>query len=447
MTTATLPTTAVDGATVETSPPKPLRVVVASCIGSAFEIYDFTLFAFFAVVLAPAFFPAMAAESSLLLTAATFGIAAFVRPLGALFFGLYGDRIGRKPVLIITLSMMAIGSVTIGLTPKYETIGIWAPIIVAFARIMQGFSAGGEQTGAATFIAEHVPPEKRGFYLGFLGSAGLGASMFSAGIGLLLSTFLGEAVVSDWGWRIPFLLGGLVAPVGFYIRRKLPESEAFVRAAEEIKDHKAARPPLPYRRMLMLASIFIPATVTNYLGMVFMPTYLKSQVGVSLDNAFKGVMVGSALVIVLMPTVGALSDRFGRRTPLRLGNLLLLLGAYPLYLAVQGAPSAGRIIMIQCLFGILMSLVSAPLPTYSSEQFPTSRRALGMALSMIIPISLFGVCSPIIVTWLIIVTGTPLAPAFYLMAAALLGLVILQFLPETSPAYLRRRGAARAGLQ
>jgi MHS family proline/betaine transporter-like MFS transporter len=414
-------------------PPNPVRVVVAAGIGTAFEVYDFTLFAFFAVVIAPAFFPASNQTTSLLLTAATFGIGAIMRPVGALVFGAYGDRVGRKTVLSTTILLMAVGSVTIGLVPRYDTIGLWAPFLIVLARMMQGFSAGGEQGGAATFIVEHVPVNRRGFYLGFHGSASLGATLVSAGFGLSLNRLLGPAVVADWGWRIPFLFGGLIAPVGFYIRSRLPESELFVEAQAKRQAAPAntvARPPLSLSTLFLVMGGFIPGTVVNYLGMIYMPTYLKSQQGVSLDLAYKGVFIASACIAVGSPIAGALSDWLGRRPLVMAGCVILLLGSYPLYMALQGNPGFGTVLSVELIFALLMTLTSAPMMPLAAEHFPTGRRSLGMSIGMTLPIAIFGTCSPLIVTWLMMRTGSPMAPALYLIAAAGAGLLALCFLPE-----------------
>lgn len=415
--------------------PSPAKVVLAAGIGTAFELYDFTLFAFFAVILAPTFFPSGDATTSLLLTLATFGIGAVMRPIGALAFGIYGDKVGRKAVLNISFTLMALGSVVIGIVPSYQSIGIWAPVLVAIARMVQGFSAGGELSGAATFVVEQVPSHRRGFYLGFLASASIGASAISASFGLALTVLLGKAAVAEWAWRIPFIFGGLVAPVGIYIRKRMPETEMFEQAMAEIEVQpipEKTQPAISFWTMLAVACGFIPGTVVNYLGLVFMPSYLTSQVGVPLDSGFKGVLVASMLVAFAMPAAGALSDRIGRRLPITLGCAILLVSCYPMYLLLQGSPAVLTITLIQCCFALLMATISAPMVPFAAEQFPTARRSLGMALTMTLPITIFGVCSPLAVTWLLSVTGTPLAPSFYMMAAAAGGLLAMVGLRKKS---------------
>ncbi len=407
-----------------------VRLVTAAAIGSGFEIYDFTLFAFFAVSIAPAFFPAADKSNSLLMTIATFGIGAIMRPIGAIVLGAYADRIGRKAVLTTTVLMMAAGSVAIGVIPRYETIGLWAPVLVVLARMVQGLSAGGEMGTALTFVGEQVPANRRGFYMGLVSAASLGGTLFSAGLGLLLGRLLGSAAMAEWGWRIPFLIGGFIAPVGFYIRARLPESEIFLDSRARAPEAEgAALPRLNLGTLLSLMAGIVPGTVVNYLALIYMPTYLHERMGMSLDISFSAVMLGSVVVAILSPLGGALSDRVDRRSLVLSGNLALLVFSYPLYLALQASPHFGTLLAVICAFAVLLTFVAAPMIPLAAELLPTIGRSTGMSLSMGLPIALFGSCSPLIVTMLILVTGNSLAPAFYLMAAAAVGFAGVVLLP------------------
>ena len=436
------------------------RVVTAAAIGSGFEIYDFTLFAFFTVSIAPAFFPAADKNTSVLMTIATFGIGAIMRPIGALLLGMYGDRVGRKAVLSATIVMMAAGSVAIGLIPRYQTIGLWAPILVVLARMTQGLSAGGEMGTSLTFVAEQVPHNRRGFYMGMVSAASLLGTLLSAGLALSLGHLLGPAAMNEWGWRVPFLIGGLLAPVGFYIRARLPESEEFLESRAAAKSRTAtiaasaasapsttsapstasvpsapsapstAAPRLNLRILLCIMGGIVPSSVINYLTLIYMPTFLHQRFGVMLDVSFTAVLLGSVAVSVLSPLGGALSDRIGRRGLVLGGNLALLACSYPLYRALQASPTFATILAVIVAFAILLTLVTSPMVPLAAEMLPTLGRSTGMSLGLALPIALLGASSPLLVTLLILLTGNSLAPAFYLMAAASAGFVGVACLPR-----------------
>ncbi len=415
------------------------RIVTAAAIGSGFEIYDFTLFAFFTVSIAPAFFPAADKNTSVLMTIATFGIGAIMRPIGALLLGVYGDRVGRKAVLSATIVMMAAGSVAIGLIPRYQAIGLWAPILVVLARMIQGLSAGGEMGTSLTFVAEQVPHNRRGFYMGMVSAASLLGTLLSAGLALSLGHLLGPAAMSEWGWRVPFLIGGLLAPVGFYIRARLPESAEFLesRAAASTPSLASApstTPRLNLRILLCIMAGIVPSSVINYLALIYMPTYLHQQLGVLLDVSFTAVLLGSVAVSILSPLGGALSDRIGRRGLVLGGNLALLACSYPLYRALQASPTFATILVVIVAFAILLTLVTSPMVPLAAEMLPTIGRSTGMSLGLALPIALLGASSPLLVTLLILLTGNSLAPAFYLMAAATAGFVGVACLPKRSDA-------------
>lgn len=416
-----------------------IRVVIASVLGSAFEVYDFTLFAMFAVAVAPVFFPSASDDISLLLTMATFGAGAVARPVGAIVLGNLGDRIGRKKVLSFSLIIMAACSVLIGLLPGYSVIGIWAPILVVLARVGQGFSAGGEQGSATTFMIEHVPENKRGLYLGFFTAGTMGATLVSAGFGLLLHRTIGQDATMDWGWRIPFLFGGLIAPLGLYIRHKLPESEEFVRYKER-RGETEDRPSITILPLIYLMLAFIPSTVIYYLVVVNMPTFLHSQSGVPLDLGLNAAFVASLFIIICMPLAGALSDKIGRRPVLLSGCILVLICGYPFYRLLLTVPTIGTVIVIQIAFAAFVSLATAPMPAFAARYFSTGRRSLGMSVVMSIPIAIFGTGSPPIVTWLTIESGSPMASAYYLMAMTALGTIALILLPESPSLAKRNRG-------
>ena len=411
--------------------PKAVQVA-AAVVGNALEWYDFIVFGFFAVVIAKLFFPASSQYASLLLTTATFGVGFFMRPVGGVVLGVYADRKGRKAALLLVVGLMTIAIALIGFAPTYATIGVAAPLIIVIARLLQGFSAGGEFASATSFLIETAPAGRRGFY----GSWQMVGQGLAVQTGALLGTFLTRALTPDqldgWGWRVPFLFGLIIGPLGLYIRRHLEETTAFIQAAQ--KQH--ARPALGAavvahtKETLVTIGIVIAGTISFYVILLYMPTFARIQLHLRLDQAFFAQAVSLACMIVLIPIFGALSDVVGRK-PITIAALLLILVlAYPLFSWLNQSPSLQSLMVTQIALCSVVGVFFGPLSTVLAEQFPAHIRSTGLAIGYNLAVMVFGGFAQFFVTWLIQVTGSPVAPAFYVMFGAAAGLLAAFFLKE-----------------
>jgi len=411
--------------------PKAVQVA-AAVVGNALEWYDFIVFGFFAVVIAKLFFPASSQYASLLLTTATFGVGFFMRPVGGVVLGVYADRKGRKAALLLVVGLMTIAIALIGFAPTYATIGVAAPLIIVIARLLQGFSAGGEFASATSFLIETAPAGRRGFY-GSWQMVGQGLAVLT---GALLGTFLTRALTPDqldgWGWRVPFLFGLIIGPLGLYIRRHLEETTAFIQAAQ--KQH--ARPALGAavvahtKETLVTIGIVIAGTISFYVILLYMPTFARIQLHLRLDQAFFAQAVSLACMIVLIPIFGALSDVVGRK-PITIAALLLILVlAYPLFSWLNQSPSLQSLMVTQIALCSVVGVFFGPPSTVLAEQFPAHIRSTGLAIGYNLAVMVFGGFAQFFVTWLIQVTGSPVAPAFYVMFGAAAGLLAAFFLKE-----------------
>jgi MHS family proline/betaine transporter-like MFS transporter len=401
---------------------RPWRAVVSASIGNALEWFDLVVYGFFAVTIAKLFFPAGDDTVSLLLTLGTFGVSFFMRPLGAIVLGAYADRVGRKAALTLSILLMMSGTLIIAVLPTYASIGLAAPIILVFARLLQGFSAGGEFGSATAFLAEHVP-QRRGFFSSWqVGSQGL-TTLLAALFGVLLTGQLSAEQLSSWGWRVPFVFGLLIGPVAYYIRRRVDESPEFLAAT-------ATRTPLAdtfssqKERLLIGVGLVILATVSSYL-VLFMPTYGIKQLGLPPSSAFAAILLTGLIQIVFSPVVGHLSDRHGRTGIMLVCATLILVLIYPAFAFLVAYPTFGSLLIVQIVFGFLMTGYFAALPALLAEMFPVQTRTTGLSLSYNIAVTLFGGFGPFIIAWLIRASGTKVAPSFYMIFAALISLAAL----------------------
>ena len=417
--------------TAKSSAPKPLQVA-AVVIGNALEWYDFLVFGFLTIVISRLFFPADSQYASLLLTTATFGVGFFMRPVGGILLGMYADRHGRKAALLLIIVLMTAAIAMIGLAPPYAAIGIAAPIIILLARLLQGFAAGGEFASATSFLIETAPPGRRGFY-GSWQMVGQGLAVFSgAVVGAILTSALSPESLDSWGWRIPFLLGLIIGPVGLYIRRNLEETDVFLKERENTsaKQRLGAILAAQFRQIAIAAGIAASGTIAFYVILLYMPTFARIQLGVPLRDAFIAQSISLACMTVLIPLSGALSDRVGRK-PLMIGSLLLLLLlVYPLFQWAAANPSFGKLATMQIVLCCLIGVFYGPMSTAIAEQFAVLTRSTGMGIGYNFAVMTFGGFAQFFVTWLIGTTGLPTAPALYVMFGALIGLVATLFLVD-----------------
>ncbi|HEV3425151.1 MAG TPA: MFS transporter [Paraburkholderia sp.] len=413
---------ATTSASLAASRPDTWRVVVAASIGNALEWFDLVVYGFFAVLIAKLFFPTGNDTVSLLVTLGTFGVSFFMRPLGAIVLGAYADRAGRKAALTLSILLMMSGTLIIAILPTYQTIGLAAPLILVAARLMQGFSAGGEFGSATAFLAEHVPG-RRGFFASWqVASQGL-TTLLAAGFGVVLTVRLSAEQLAEWGWRVPFFFGLLIGPVAWYIRTRLDETPEFLAAettTTPLRDTFASQK----LRLLIAVGAVVLGTVSTYL-VLFMPTYGVRQLGLAPSVAFAAIALTGVIQMLFSPLVGHLSDQLGRTRIMLVSAVLLLVLIYPAFVYLVAHPGFGTLIVVQIVLGFLMTGYFGALPGLLSEIFPVQTRTTGMSLAYNIAVTIFGGFGPFIITWLIGATGSKVAPSFYTMFAAVVSLMAL----------------------
>ncbi|MEU4143878.1 glycine betaine/L-proline transporter ProP [Streptomyces parvulus] len=419
-----------------TDPALVRRAVKAAALGNAMEWFDFGVYSYIAVTLGKVFFPSGNPTAQLLSTFGAFAAAFLVRPLGGLVFGPLGDRVGRQKVLALTMIMMAAGTFAIGLIPSYATIGVLAPVLLLVARLVQGFSTGGEYAGASTFIAEYAPDKRRGFLGSWLEFGTLAGYIGGAGLVTLMTALLSDGDLTSWGWRIPFLIAGPMGIVGLYLRMRLEETPAF--AAEMAKAEKT-RPKVPLREMvtgqwralLLCVGLVLVFNVTDYMLLSYMPSYLTSELEYDETHGLLVVLAVMALMMVVQPFAGALTDRVGRRPVIAAGCAGFLLLSVPALLLIR----EGSLIAVglgMAALGLLLVCFTASMPAALPALFPTRVRYGSLSIGFNVSVSLFGGTTPLVVTALIGATGDMMMPAYYMMAAAVVGGVAVWFMTESA---------------
>ncbi|MER7795722.1 MFS transporter [Microbacterium sp. NPDC096154] len=421
------------------------KAIAASAVGNATEWFDYGIYSVSVAYITANFFP-----GGTVWALATFAISFLVRPLGGLVWGPLGDRLGRKRILSLTIILMAAGTFAIGILPTYDAIGMWAPALLIFLRMVQGFSTGGEYGGAATFMAEYSPDRRRGFFGSFLEFGTLLGFVLGTAFVLVLQIVLGDELMSAWGWRVPFLVAGPLGLVGLYLRSRLSETPVFQELSdqEEQETSTAAtfRDLLKYwRPLLAMAGLVIALNIANYTLISYSPTYLEAQLGMSADASLLLILVGELVMMALIPFAGGLSDRIGRKPVWAISMGGLLVAAVPLYMLI-GTGFAGALIGFAAL-GVLYVLQLGTISATFPAMFPTQVRYAGFAITYNVATALFGGTAPLINESLIDATGNLLVPAFFMMAGCAVGLVALLFVRETANASLRGTevpGAERA---
>ncbi len=402
-----------------------VRAVAAASIGNALEWFDFIIYGFFAITMAKLFFPTDNEAVSLLLALATFGVPFFMRPLGAIVIGNYADRHGRKSAFTLTILMMMTGTAIIALAPTYAAVGILAPLLILIARLVQGFSAGGEFGSATAFLAEQNP-ERRGFFASWQFASQGFTTVLATAVGVGLTTTLTQAQIESWGWRIPFLIGLLIGPVAWYIRRHVDETMEF-------KGMRVSESPLREafsdgrRRLLISLGAVALCTVSMYTVVLYMPTYATRQFGLTTSVGFLGGMLVGVIQVVLIPLFGALSDRHGRLPITFVSAAAMVVLFYPMFAWLAASPNLQTLLIVQGVFGVLMAAYMGPLAALMSELFPARMRTTGLSISYAFGVAIFGGLAPFLSAWLILISGNKLAPAFYLMLSGIISLIALIF--------------------
>lgn len=401
------------------------RQVLAAMIGNALEWYDFVVFGFLAVIISRLFFPEDSEFVALLKTTATFGVGFFMRPVGGLVLGIIADRHGRKAALQLIMGLMTLSLLLITLAPPYAAIGLGAPLLIVLARLLQGFATGGEFAIATSFLVEVAPPGKRGLY-GSLQQVGLTLAALGGAIaGMLVSTLLTPEQLDSWGWRLPFACGLLIAPVALYIRRHIEEPEEFVRARATPAAALSLAQVVSHnlRAVLTTFGLIICGTITYYVILIYMPTFAQQQLGIPLGQAFLVQVVALVCLTALIPLVAMASDRYGRRPFLMAGALLLFVSLQPLFAHAREAASLASLLFMQVALCVALAVFYGPLSTAVAEQFDPTARSRGLSLAYNLAVMIFGGFAPFLVTFLIDLTGDPLAAAYYVMFGCAAGFV------------------------
>ena len=426
--------------TIEVDPVMRRRVVWASTVGNALEWFDFTVFGLFAGYIGKAFFPKSDLNAGMLAAYGLLGVAYFARPLGGLFFGVWADRIGRKRALITIVLMMAVGSAAIGAMPTYAQIGFTAPVALLVARLVQGFSAGGEFGASTAMLVEFAPPDRRGFYASFQFVAQALAFVIGAAFAYGLNTHLSPEQMDAWGWRVPFLSGLVIAPVGFYLRSAIDETPEF----KAFLAQRAGIPNTPLKEVLKrfplpLVSLFLMVaglTAFTYIANVFLTNFVATDLKLKAADAQFGILIVNIVAACLIPFTGLLSDLLGRRAVIAPG-VILLMGVYlGLAWTLVGAPTTSGLWTLQAS-GLLFPFLSGPFAALAVETFPVHVRSTGAALIYNFGVALFGGLSPWITGELVLLSGSKFAPFVYLggcLALTLLGLAILPRRPTAARA-------------
>ena len=414
------------------------RHVVAVAAGNALEFYDFLIYSYFAVYIGKVFFPAHGAAAALLMSLATFGAGFLTRPIGAVVIGRMGDRKGRKPAMLLSFTLMGVAVIGLALTPSYALIGMWAPVLVLFFRLLQGFALGGEVGPSTAFLIEAAAPDQRGFYTGLQNASQLAAQLFGGLVGTMLAALLDAQQLQDWGWRLAMLVGAAVVPFGLFIRRGLPETlHGGPVAPEPVKTRVRVSKRLVILGLMMLMA----ATISTYVG-AYMTTYALTTLHMSPTLAFGVTIVKSAVGIPILLLGGWLSDRLGRKPIMLVPGLLLLISILPAFSLITRFPSAAMFYGANIWLSILGAFCGASILVTLCESMPKAIRSGAIAMIYAFAISIFGGSTQFVLAWLLEVTKDPLVPAYYWIVALTVGLIAMALVQESSPAKLARRGFA-----
>lgn len=410
------------------------KVVAASFVGNFVEWFDYAVYGYLAVTIGNVFFPDSAPTTRLLQTFAVFAISFIIRPIGGLIWGQFGDKMGRRNALSLSILIMSGATFCLALIPGFAQIGVWGAVLLLLVRLVQGFSASGEYAGASAFLAEYAPEGKRGLYVSTVPASTAAGLLFGSLLAALLTGVLSPEQMVSWGWRLPFLLALPLGLIGRYIRLKLEDTPKF---RELELRHDASTTPLKllftkHRRAMLIAfGVTLLNAVGFYLVLSYMPTYLSEVLHIDQTASFVVESITLAAYIFLIFIMGRLSDRFGRKRVLTAAGVGFAVLTVPLFYAL-GAVGIVGIVLIELTLAALLTLNDGTLPSFLAEIFPTKVRYSGFAFSFNTANALFGGTAPFVATLLIKVTGSNIAPAWYLVAAAIVSIVVMAYARETS---------------
>lgn len=416
---------------------KAWKIIATAGLGTVSEWYDFTIFAYFTVVLAPLFFPFESKTSALMTTYGVFALGFLARPVGALLLSHIGDRFGRKKSLVIAMILMASSTTLIGLLPTYHTIGYFAPVLLTLLRMIQGMSVGGEMIGSATWVLESFEKNRYGFMGALLWSTVSLGVLLGSGAVTLTTVSLSHDALYSWGWRVPFLLGAVTGIVGYYARIKLPESNEFIQAQTQ---NKILKYPLResflfYRKEIWtIAGIYALSATVSYIVFIFMPTYMGTIINAAFSKeVYLFNTLAYACLALLIPVVGYYSDYFNKKRCMLVGAVGFLLFSYPLYIAIAKGTLA-LFIFAQFSFVIFAALLQGPIIAATLEMLPTPVRFSVAATGYNLSNSLFGAAAPFVATYLVYLTGYKPAPGFFLILMAMLAIIALRQMSSVTQA-------------
>jgi len=432
-------------ATYSASPPPragvPLRHVMAVFVGNGLEFYDFLTFSYFAVYISQAFYPGTDSAKSLLAVLATFGAGFLTRPIGAIVIGRMGDRVGRKPAMVFSFTLMGVAIVGLALTPARATIGIAAPLLLIFFRLVQGFALGGEVGASTAFMAEAAPPHRRGLYLSMQYATQDAAVLVAGVVGIVLAAHLTKLQMQDWGWRVALLLGATIVPFGISLRRSLPET--LERPATPALAKAAPGPRSPrLTRLVVLGLMMLTAGTIGSYTLNYMTTYALDTLHLPATTSFSLLVLNGALAIGVEALSGWLSDRFGRKPVMIIPGALLVCAILPCFWIIGHIHTTTALYAAESVMAFLAALSSVPVIVTITESLPAHIRSGAVATIYAFAISIFGGSTQFVIKLLIPHTGNPLAPAYYWTGAAVLGLVAMSLVKESAP--VRARGDAPA---
>ncbi|MGF6548672.1 MFS transporter [Paraburkholderia youngii] len=439
---------ALDAARLADQPQKRVghaKAIAAITLGNGLEFFDFTIYSFFATIIGKLYFPVEGQLVQLMLAVGTFGVGFIMRPVGGIVLGGYADRAGRKAAMSLTLWLMTLGSAIIAFAPTYAAIGVAAPLLVILARLIQGFALGGEVGASTARLLEYGSDRTRGFYGSWqFVSQGMNTVVGSL-LGVALAATLSPAALESWGWRVPFVIGMAMGPIGIYIRRHLDETlpgveDGAAAAGEMGAQPVAPTPSLPVRDLFrdharsITTGVLttIGGTAANYIVLFYLSTYAIRILHLPMATALWAAWTGAVVTVICSPFAGALSDRVGRKRVLWVSRVLLIFAVYPAFMTINASPTVPVLLAVVAGLALLVTFTAVPNIVMLPELFPRAIRATGMSIVYCLGVSIFGGFAQFFATWLIQISGSNLAPAWYLIGCGVVSLLPLPFMRETA---------------